>query len=35
MLGRLASNDLTLEMTETYRGDLDKVKDSINAVVQT
>ncbi|HMZ54147.1 MAG TPA: methyl-accepting chemotaxis protein [Nitrospira sp.] len=34
VLGRLASNDLTLEMTETYRGDLDKVKTSINAVVQ-
>ncbi len=34
VLGRLASNDLTQEMTETYRGDLDKVKNSINAVVQ-
>ncbi len=34
VLGRLASNDLTQEMTNTYRGDLDKVKTSINAVVQ-
>ncbi len=34
VLGRLANNDLTQEMTETYRGDLDKVKCSINAVVQ-
>jgi methyl-accepting chemotaxis protein len=34
VLGRLASNDLTLEMTETYRGDLNNVKNSINAVVQ-
>ncbi|MBA5875029.1 MAG: PAS domain S-box protein [Nitrospira sp. CR1.2] len=34
VLGRLANNDLTQEMTETYRGDLDKVKTSINAVVQ-
>ncbi len=34
VLGRLASNDLTQEMTESYRGDLDKVKTSINAVVQ-
>ncbi|HQR13879.1 MAG TPA: methyl-accepting chemotaxis protein [Nitrospira sp.] len=34
VLGRLAVNDLTHEMTETYRGDLDKVKTSINAVVQ-
>ncbi len=34
VLGRLANNDLTLEMTEIYRGDLDKVKCSINAVVQ-
>lgn len=34
VLGRLATNDLTLEMTENYRGDLDKVKTSINAVVQ-
>ncbi|ULA59040.1 MAG: Methyl-accepting chemotaxis protein [Nitrospira sp.] len=34
VLGRLAVNDLTQEMTETYRGDLDKVKTSINAVVQ-
>lgn len=34
VLGRLAANDLTMEMTETYRGDLDKVKTSINAVVQ-
>ena len=34
VLGRLAANDFTQEMTETYRGDLDKVKNSINAVVQ-
>ncbi|MCS6328133.1 MAG: PAS domain S-box protein [Nitrospira sp.] len=34
VLGRLANNDLTQEMTESYRGDLDKVKTSINAVVQ-
>jgi methyl-accepting chemotaxis protein len=34
VLGCLANNDLTQEMTETYRGDLDKVKTSINAVVQ-
>ena len=34
VLGRLASNDLTQEMTNSYRGDLDKVKTSINAVVQ-
>ncbi|HUM40572.1 MAG TPA: PAS domain-containing protein, partial [Nitrospira sp.] len=34
VLGRLAVNDLTMEMTQTYRGDLDKVKTSINAVVQ-
>lgn len=34
VLGRLATNDLTQEMTGTYKGDLDKVKTSINAVVQ-
>ncbi|MBX3340433.1 MAG: PAS domain S-box protein [Nitrospira sp.] len=34
VLGRLAVNDLTMEMTQTYRGDLEKVKTSINAVVQ-
>jgi len=34
VLGCLANNDLTQEMTETYPDDLDKVKTSINAVVQ-
>ncbi|CUS31485.1 methyl-accepting chemotaxis protein [Candidatus Nitrospira nitrificans] len=33
VLGRLASNDLTQNMTETYVGDLEKIKVSINAVV--
>ena len=33
VLGRLAANDLTLEMTETYAGELDTIKTSINAVV--
>ena len=34
VLGKLANNDLTLEMTESYRGDLNNVKNSINSVVQ-
>jgi methyl-accepting chemotaxis protein len=34
VLGRLASNDLTQEMTETYSGDLEKIKTSINEVVR-
>lgn len=34
VLGRLAANDLTEEMTGAYQGELDKIKLSINAVVQ-
>mgnify|MGYP003386654709 CR=1 FL=1 len=34
VLGRLASNDLTQDMTGTYKGELEKIKTSINAVVQ-
>jgi methyl-accepting chemotaxis protein len=34
VLGRLAANDLTQEMTGTYQGELEKIKASINAVVQ-
>ena len=33
VLGRLAGNDLTREMTGTYAGELEKIKTSINAVV--
>lgn len=33
VLGRLASNDLTEEMTGAYQGELDKIKLSINGVV--
>ncbi len=33
VLGRLAANDLTQEMTGTYHGELEKIKLSINAVV--
>ena len=33
VLGRLAENDLTQEMTGTYAGELEKIKASINAVV--
>ncbi|MGQ0557318.1 MAG: methyl-accepting chemotaxis protein [Nitrospiraceae bacterium] len=34
VLGRLAVNDLTGEMSGAYQGELDKIKLSINAVVQ-
>ena len=34
VLGKLAANDLTQQMTGTYQGDLEKIKTSINAVVQ-
>ncbi len=34
VLGRLASNDLTQEMTGTYSGDLEKIKTCINEVVR-
>ncbi len=34
VLGRLAENDLTQIMQGTYRGELEKIKSSINAVVQ-
>jgi len=34
VLGRLAENDLTQEMTGTYAGELETIKASINAVVQ-
>ena len=34
VLSKLAANDLTQEMTETYSGELKKIKDNINAVVQ-
>ncbi len=33
VLGQLASNDLTQEMTGTYSGELEKIKGSVNAVV--
>lgn len=33
VLGRLAANDLTLEMGGNYPGELEKIKSSINAVV--
>ena len=33
VLGRLASNDLTMEMAGTYPGELEKIKTSINSVV--
>ncbi|HWG96216.1 MAG TPA: MCP four helix bundle domain-containing protein, partial [Nitrospira sp.] len=34
VLSKLAANDLTQEMTEAYSGELKKIKDNINAVVQ-
>ena len=34
VLSQLAANDLTQEMTETYSGELEKIKNNINAVVQ-
>lgn len=33
VLGAVAVNDLTLEMTGSYHGELEKIKESINAVV--
>lgn len=34
VLGRLAANDLTCEMTGTYHGELEKIKLSINEVIR-
>ncbi len=34
VLGKLAVSDLTQSMTETYSGELEKIKHSVNAVVQ-
>ncbi len=34
VLSKLAANDLTQEMTKTYSGELEKIKNNINAVVR-
>lgn len=34
VLSKLAANELTQQMSETYSGELEKIKNNINAVVQ-